>query len=380
MDANALLYLRARYYSPALGVFTGLDPVEGDAQQAMSLNRYGYVAGNVVNITDPSGLYGCDAEEATWSGLPSACLQLDTAFQRAQNAGVSDVSSTVENGMVNFGQLKSYIQNNFGFAIVGYSPTIPEGITDCTVTQTLVGVTGAPAKLSLVRTTSALLHIAAYFRYIGISLDKLRSNLGVGSTIQLVSDVVEFPNGTTIGAFTGNVPIEALGMNVYLGSDIGMYAIVHELGHLFDKRYDTRPSSALMGLRVRATNGLPRYTLPLGDFDASDFVASNLGLGGRASQDLDSREVWPDMFMTAVLDGQNVRSEGEIVGLIAWTPTPDPANRWLEEFKRAYTVIAIRRLMLGGNFPNISDTEAQKIAALSEITGLINPGIWSPRE
>ena len=28
LDANALLYLRARYYSPALGVFTGLDPVE----------------------------------------------------------------------------------------------------------------------------------------------------------------------------------------------------------------------------------------------------------------------------------------------------------------------------------------------------------------
>jgi RHS repeat-associated protein len=33
IDANALLYLRARYYHPALGVFTGLDPVEGSAGQ-----------------------------------------------------------------------------------------------------------------------------------------------------------------------------------------------------------------------------------------------------------------------------------------------------------------------------------------------------------
>jgi RHS repeat-associated protein len=54
-DANGLVYLRARYYHPELGVFTALDPVEGSMQQPMSLNRYGYVAGNVVNRVDPSG-------------------------------------------------------------------------------------------------------------------------------------------------------------------------------------------------------------------------------------------------------------------------------------------------------------------------------------
>ncbi|MCD4687448.1 MAG: hypothetical protein K8S97_16075 [Anaerolineae bacterium] len=55
-DANGLVYLRARYYHPDLGVFPSLDPVEGDIGRAMSLNRYGYVAGNVVNAVDPSGL------------------------------------------------------------------------------------------------------------------------------------------------------------------------------------------------------------------------------------------------------------------------------------------------------------------------------------
>jgi RHS repeat-associated protein len=40
LDANALLYLRARYYSPALGVFTGLDPLAGTTKRTMSLNRY----------------------------------------------------------------------------------------------------------------------------------------------------------------------------------------------------------------------------------------------------------------------------------------------------------------------------------------------------
>ncbi|MBE2196090.1 MAG: RHS repeat-associated core domain-containing protein, partial [Anaerolinea sp.] len=47
-DASGLVYLRARYYVPELGVFPSLDPVEEG-------NRYGYVGGNVVNRVDPSG-------------------------------------------------------------------------------------------------------------------------------------------------------------------------------------------------------------------------------------------------------------------------------------------------------------------------------------
>ena len=54
-DANNLLYLRARYYAPSLGVFTGLDPFEGMAQRPMSLNGYSWVEGNVPNRVDPSG-------------------------------------------------------------------------------------------------------------------------------------------------------------------------------------------------------------------------------------------------------------------------------------------------------------------------------------
>ncbi|MEO8393876.1 MAG: RHS repeat-associated core domain-containing protein, partial [Chloroflexota bacterium] len=50
-DVNALLYLRARYYAPSLGVFTGVDPLE-------TPNRYGYVSGNPINYTDPLGLQG----------------------------------------------------------------------------------------------------------------------------------------------------------------------------------------------------------------------------------------------------------------------------------------------------------------------------------
>jgi RHS repeat-associated protein len=48
-DANGLVQLRARYYNPALGVFTGLDPLELG-------NRYQYVRNNPIRWRDPSGL------------------------------------------------------------------------------------------------------------------------------------------------------------------------------------------------------------------------------------------------------------------------------------------------------------------------------------
>jgi RHS repeat-associated protein len=80
LDANDLLYLRARYYSPALGVFTALDPLE-------NLNRYQYVGGNVVNATDPSGMFMVSP------GLWDACnLQ--------QQGGLCDFTVDSQNNIV----------------------------------------------------------------------------------------------------------------------------------------------------------------------------------------------------------------------------------------------------------------------------------------
>ncbi len=45
-------YLRARYYDPTTGQFLTRDPIE-----AITRSAYGYVYGNPLNATDPSGLY-----------------------------------------------------------------------------------------------------------------------------------------------------------------------------------------------------------------------------------------------------------------------------------------------------------------------------------
>lgn len=55
-DSTGLVYLRARHYNPALGVFMSKDPVLGVVGgKSGHFNGYSYVNGNPVNVTDPSG-------------------------------------------------------------------------------------------------------------------------------------------------------------------------------------------------------------------------------------------------------------------------------------------------------------------------------------
>ena len=48
-------YLRARYYDPSNGRFLSRDQFSGFLERPLSLNKYGYVEGNPINATDPSG-------------------------------------------------------------------------------------------------------------------------------------------------------------------------------------------------------------------------------------------------------------------------------------------------------------------------------------
>src|SRR5690606_13261153 len=56
-NVSGQVFLRARYYEPQLGIFSALDPWEGISNRPMSLNGYSWVEGNVINATDPTGMY-----------------------------------------------------------------------------------------------------------------------------------------------------------------------------------------------------------------------------------------------------------------------------------------------------------------------------------
>jgi RHS repeat-associated protein len=76
------IYLRARHYDPATGQFTSVDPLV-----AITEEPYGYVGGNPVNRTDPSGLCGY--------GDPLGCVEDWT--ERVVD-GVIDFSAEVSGG------------------------------------------------------------------------------------------------------------------------------------------------------------------------------------------------------------------------------------------------------------------------------------------
>lgn len=63
-DDNGLIYMRARYYSPAMKRFINADIVEGGISNAITLNRFAYANGNPVSFVDPFGL---SAERGTSS-------------------------------------------------------------------------------------------------------------------------------------------------------------------------------------------------------------------------------------------------------------------------------------------------------------------------
>ncbi|VAW30018.1 hypothetical protein MNBD_CHLOROFLEXI01-5241, partial [hydrothermal vent metagenome] len=52
---NGLVYLRARYYNPALGRFLTQDSLIPDVTNGQALNAYTYVYNDPINLVDPGG-------------------------------------------------------------------------------------------------------------------------------------------------------------------------------------------------------------------------------------------------------------------------------------------------------------------------------------
>ncbi|SFR61808.1 RHS repeat-associated core domain-containing protein [Anaeromicropila populeti] len=69
-DANSLYYMRARYYNVDSKRFINQDVLTGSVGDSPSQNRYAYVQGNPITLTDPFGL----SPEFSWSSFGHAVL------------------------------------------------------------------------------------------------------------------------------------------------------------------------------------------------------------------------------------------------------------------------------------------------------------------
>jgi len=74
-DRNGLYYMRARYYDQDIKRFINRDVVSGDLTNSQSLNRYCYVQGNPVSLTDPFGL--CPDSNSAFKNLCIGIYHID---------------------------------------------------------------------------------------------------------------------------------------------------------------------------------------------------------------------------------------------------------------------------------------------------------------
>ena len=68
IDTTGLIYLRARYMNPRLGIFLARDPWSGDVLRPGSMNGYLYVEGNPINAIDLSGKMASACESFQYPG------------------------------------------------------------------------------------------------------------------------------------------------------------------------------------------------------------------------------------------------------------------------------------------------------------------------
>ncbi len=71
-DENGLYYMRARYYNSEIKRFINQDVVIGSITESPSMNRYAYVQGNPISLSDPFGL----SPSINWSLAGHALLDL----------------------------------------------------------------------------------------------------------------------------------------------------------------------------------------------------------------------------------------------------------------------------------------------------------------
>ncbi len=75
-NQTGLLYLRARYMQPRLGIFLAHDPWGGDMMRPGSMNGYSYVEGDPINRVDPTGFQSGNVQGAAYL---IGCINLHTA-------------------------------------------------------------------------------------------------------------------------------------------------------------------------------------------------------------------------------------------------------------------------------------------------------------
>jgi RHS repeat-associated protein len=96
-------YHRARWYDPAVGRFTALDPFSGNPNRPATLNKYLYASADPANVQDPSGAFGvAEASIASNIAISLSNIQVDFGlnFVSAKLSGEDESPSAMGWGVL----------------------------------------------------------------------------------------------------------------------------------------------------------------------------------------------------------------------------------------------------------------------------------------
>jgi RHS repeat-associated protein len=208
-DATGLLFLRARYMQPSLGIFLSRDPWSGDVMQPGSMNGFSYGLGSPVRYTDPSGhcvLVGKNDD---------VCIAYSGETPLRIIKGGSEFVNFTEMG------LASTVLFGAPTSLPGCSPFY---------NLAMIPARGGPPPYYL-----KPLHMAGpgpfaegignYTRLFAVWLNDLIGNAGSAGTTATVPEVNAIPQGATadIGATQGRAKAAELGLEVvdWPGASLG---------------------------------------------------------------------------------------------------------------------------------------------------------------
>jgi len=366
-SANDLVYLRARYMNPKLGVFGSLDPFEGLPQFPLTMNGYGWVEGNVANRRDITGRQSCPGEASVY--VQQACTDFIQALASLGNTQYWDpITSSMSNGMVSIPTLETTLESLTGTQLLAYNSGELNSAVDCSavadVSQPGQTTTTEFIKRSMLNWSTSLIYTADYLSRFGVTNDKAISWMK-GDTVEFLSNR---PNITT--PYSGYVELDPLNRVINLGGAVSISTSVHEQGHDFDRFYGLRASAPLKGLYIDRYTRMPTYTSTQGTPQA---VQNSNGLSSRAGLDDTQQEIWADMYMTTVGEGNNFLS-----GPNGETPVGWNYNYARDaKFKRAYTILTTNALLNGSHrFPPVNATQEENLAWVTWVARLAfnNPG------
>lgn len=214
---TSLIYMQARYYDPAIGMFLSTDPAPADPGNTFELERYGYANLNPYKYTDPDGRESsdcnsdnCHQKEARPPPPPPPCSAECMRMRNTADHGIQPALQRVGTAIANRSSFTAEGAAAFG-AGGALSATKQVGESDDSVKGSFVIGEGAMAAATYnFKIWSTIKETNDGIVFKGDPSSYFKAKLGVGLALGL--EVVTDPHG-------------AMDVSIQIGGGIGEEAI-----------------------------------------------------------------------------------------------------------------------------------------------------------